>query len=390
MIRVILSLLNFIIPKRKIIIFNSYPDFSGNSLSVYLYILNNRQDIFSKYRMIWCVNDETRHDLVQILENRSNNRVHEVVKKNSIRGILLFLSAKYIFSTHGYFPGIKSRENQIHVNLWHGMPFKRIGKLLEGGRYKGKEDEADLTIATSDVFQSIMAKSFDINESNVLITGQPSNDFLYNSNKSLEKLNIKKEKYNKVLLWMPTYRKSVIGDIRNDGNHESFGILDVLGSNVDSFNSLLMKKEYLLLVKLHPMDSINNYEIKELDNILVLKDSFLLDKDVLLYELVGEVDVLLTDYSSIFIDYLVTKKPIAFLCSDLKEYSQTRGFSFDSPTDYLPGQLISNYGGLVEYINNIDEINYSWEHKRREVQSYLTKYTDNNNSQRVCEAIWPK
>ena len=50
-----LSLINAIVSKKNIIIFNSFPDVSDNSLALYEYIVKSRKDIFKKYKLVWTV-----------------------------------------------------------------------------------------------------------------------------------------------------------------------------------------------------------------------------------------------------------------------------------------------------------------------------------------------
>lgn len=74
-INTILSIINNILPKRKTILFNSFPDVSGNSLAVYEYILNNRPDIQEKYNLIWSVAFTSPEENQKILSERTKKTV---------------------------------------------------------------------------------------------------------------------------------------------------------------------------------------------------------------------------------------------------------------------------------------------------------------------------
>ena len=224
----LLSVINAILPKRNRIIFSSFPDVSGNSVALYDYILKSRQDIKEKYRLVWAINELNTDEAIQALSKTTGEKKHFIVKKKSPKGVLFFLTSKFIISTHGYFPGVKTSRSQTHLNLWHGMPFKRIGRMLEETHVNGKKDEADLTIATSDLYRTIMAKSFGIKESSVLLTGQPVNDQLLSKSNAFEEFGIDRTKYRSVIIWLPTYRKSIVGDIREDGQKDSLGVGRIL------------------------------------------------------------------------------------------------------------------------------------------------------------------
>lgn len=384
----LISLINRLLPKRNIIVFNSFPDISGNALALYKYILSQRPDITHKYTIVWSVGNISVDRAMSILRRNTEVSAHRVMNKKSFRGIITYLYSKYIISTHGYFPGIRTSVNQKHINLWHGMPFKRIGRLLEEEIHSnGKKDEADITIATSEIFQTLMAKAFDIPESSVYVTGQPCADALVTNNNVLIRFGICKRDFRKIIVWMPTYRKSVIGDIRSDGDENSFGVLDMLRNHFGELDMTLKTQNFLLIIKPHPMDAICNLEFPESNNIKVLKNLELSEHEVELYEMLSESDLLITDYSSVFIDYLVTGKPIAFVCNDLETYEGTRGFCFNPPREYMPGELITNCAELLYYFEHMDLINDAWSEKYEGIKKMFYPFSDDLSSKRVCDAI---
>ena len=384
----ILSCLNKHVHKKNIILFNSYPDISGNALALYEYIIQYRPDILKKYRMIWTISEMSIKEAMDILHYRTGKRNHLIEYKKKLRGISLFLRAKYLVSTHSYFPTINTPDSQIDINLWHGMTFKKIGRLLNTSHYNGVQDKADISIATSFVFQGLISEAFGIPKSRVLVTGQPCNDFLYRSNKYLFRVMKNAHNYNKRIVWLPTYRTSIIGDIRQDGNADSFGVVDVLQNHFKEIDDCLKKENYLLIIKPHPMDAICSIQFRESDNIKLVYNSDLEKERIQLYEFLAGCDVLLTDYSSVFIDFLATGKPIAFICDDIAEYEKSRGFCFSSPRDYMPGELIKNINQFIHYLKDMDEINNQWKDKYKEIQTYFNPFCDRKSSERVCNELW--
>ena len=380
--------INNIIPKGKTILFNSFPDLNGNALALYEYIIKNRPDLLEKYRLVWSVAFMTVGDAVKMLQERTGIKKHNVVAKKSIKGILTFLTAKYLVSTHYYFPSVKTGAKQVNINLWHGMPFKRIGRLLEEEEVTEVQDYADITIATSPVFQELMAKAFNIDKSSVLVTGQPCNDYFGDSKVEMEKIVPNLESFKKAVVWLPTYRTSVVGEIRQDGKADSFGVAEVLLEHFEELDDCLKSNGYLLVVKPHPMDSISAIDLPESDNIKIVTNSDLTGKNIQLYEFLSGSDVLLTDYSSVFIDLLVSGKPMAFVCDDIDEYGSSRGFCFDPPRDYMPGELIRNSEQFIDYLNHMDEINGKWSVKYTALREILNPFCDSNASERVCNAVW--
>lgn len=385
-----LARINNVFPKTNLIVFNSYPDINGNALSIYEYILKERADITSKYKLVWAIANMTKDEANDILCHRTNCSKHNIVLKKSFEGILAFLSAKYVVSTHGYFPSVSLNKKQKDINLWHGMPFKRIGLMLEetsDAKYGNEQFATDFGIATSDVFQDIMSRSFGVDRNRIHITGQPCNDALVCKTNVLCKLGITK-KYEKVLVWLPTYRKSVVGVKREDGKSDAFGVAVVMQHHFEELNRILHEKNYLLIIKPHPMDAICSLKFMESEYIKVYQNSDLAEQYIQLYELLAESDLLLTDYSSVFIDYMITNKPIAFVCDDLDQYGNNRGFTFENPRSYMPGALLTCPEELFVYLKSVDSANEKWKENYRNIQKLFNRYCDGNSSKRVCDLIW--
>lgn len=66
------------------------------------------------------------------------------------------------------------------------------------------------------------------------------------------------------------------------------------------------------------------------------------------------VDILISDYSSIFLDYMALDRPVLFYIPDLDSYKEKRGLDI-KPED-LPGPYSNNLVDVADYINHIDEI----------------------------------
>lgn len=270
----------------------------------------------------------------------------ELVEKLSVAGVSHLLTARYVYYTHGLFSFFRmvSSQKQLVVNLWHGMALKNIG-LLDGKR---NPPQCHKTICTSELFQKIHAKAFGMKQEDVLITGLPRNDILTKQTTNAKLLTIK-EKYSNRYVWLPTYRKSGEGDIRVDGDTSNIFCFE----NFDYFklNKILSEKNELLIIKPHPMAVLDVFEEK-LSNIKIINEHWLSNNDTTLYELLSISDALWTDYSSVFVDYLVTNKPVLFIVPDIELYKNTRGFTFDMEQIKLPGLVITTQNELFDTLLN--------------------------------------
>ena len=268
-----------------------------------------------------------------------------VVKKRSFSGVFHIITSKKIYYTHGLYSFFKplNIKRQYVVNLWHGMALKNIGRL-DG---KKSVPKAHRTLCTSPLFKEIHAKAFEMNINDVLISGLPRNDILLMKTKNQVLMNIK-SKYDKCYVWLPTYRKSSFGDVRVDGESSSiFGFDDF---DYLKLNEMLKSKNQLLLIKPHPMAKLANFNVK-LSNVIVIQEDWLTEKNLSLYELLSISDSLWTDYSSVFVDYLIVKKPILFIVPDKENYKANRGFTFDTQKYPLPGTEITTQESLFSIID---------------------------------------
>ncbi|MDA9297887.1 CDP-glycerol glycerophosphotransferase family protein [Pseudomonadales bacterium] len=314
-------LLNCCVPKTSgKIIFNGFPDFEDMLRGLLPYLDGNIIVLVKEPNLV-------RPNWLPLQV--------EIVQKHSFMGFWHILTSAEIYYTHGLFSFFRtiSSEKQFVVNLWHGMGLKNVG-LLDG---KKNMPQSHKTICTSPFFQKVQAETFGMNLEDVLICGLPRNDILNKKTANTELIRIR-EKYSKCYVWLPTYRKSGVGDIRIDGDTSSVFCFDDF--DYIRLNILLVEKNEVLIIKPHPMAVLDKFN-EELSNIKIISESWLTKNSTTLYELLSVSDSLWTDYSSVFVDYLVTDKPIVFIAPDLELYKKSRGFSFDINEIQLPGISIT-------------------------------------------------
>lgn len=390
-----LSLINKIIPKCNKIVFCSYPDFSDNAAAVFDYMVKNQ---LTNYKLVWLV-DETKH--IKYLSNFLYNccgydGIHvkirvKAYRRKSLKGILSYITSKYVFYTHGIFGNIDSPNNQIIINLWHGMPLKSLGLLGEQKILRDSKDfcipKFDYTIATSPLYQEIIAKVFGVEKEKVLVVGAPRTDKMIENSKVLTQLDIDSSKYNKIILWMPTYRVTDIDKYKEQGVLKDSGLPFFSKADLIEFNTCLRHYNNLLIIKLHPMDKLKRENLNQLSNIKVLDNEMLIQKGIHLYSLLGQVDLLLTDYSSVYLDFLLLNRPIGFLIDDIKEYEEDRGFIFENIEEWMPGEKMYNLGQVLEFIKNINNGFDVYMEQRRSVNEKVNSFNDFKNTERLIKFL---
>lgn len=299
------------------------------------------------------------------------------VRKNSLRGWLRFCFAKHVFFTHRcfmrHFPS-----NVISVNIWHGMPIKRIGWMLDGD----EGISSRFTLATSPFWAEIMERSMRP-QLGVLSLGLPRNDRLFSDRGEVMR-KLGRSDDQRLLAWLPTYRKSIRGDLRTDGI-ESGNAFEMPDLDPEELNSHLRKWNAVLLVKPHPMAYLDG--LKTWSNLLIVDDTWLRDRSLSLYEMLGATDLLISDISSVVIDYLLLDKPVIHAFADLRQYENSRGFTVNPIADYFVGPVAGNAVELCEELDRVLSGNDSFAEKRRSIRDLSHSHTDAGATHRLLQEI---
>lgn len=369
-----LSWSNKIIPKKKLISFSSFPDYTDNARTLYEWLISNEdKGIFADHEFIWHVDDM---DGLRICGK------DKVVKKRTFSSIWNFMRSDYIISTHGLYNAIKTSKAQINILLWHGMPLKKIGYLYDEDIKNGVQ-EADYYTVTSKFYKDIFQQIFHAHDDQILITGQPRNDELFDDNEKATSL-IKQLLGDKIIFYMPTYRNSSIRGTK-DGVSLSQANL-IFGATTEQWENIseeMRKEGYVLVIKPHPMELRENETVLELNNIKVVDNDWLSKNSLTLYKLLARTDILVTDYSSVYIDFLLLDRPIVFVISDMDSYKESRGFIFDNLTEYLPGPIISSILDLPAALKDC----YNYSVQRSTINHLFNDVRDTSFCERVINIL---
>ncbi len=352
----IITVANKILSKKSNeIVFYGRSKFESNHHALIQYMIRNGYN--EKYKIYLVVSNE--NDLKHY--NNINN-VYPV--PGMFSGAWHTLTAKTVFHCYGMGKmRCKVPDKQTVFDIWHGTALKSLGKYDESYC-----KSSTYILAASDFAKEYFKECFGYKENQFYIGGYPRCDLLFEDIDVLSKFGIVKNSYSKIVLYMPTFRKAA--QFGYDDSDREFPLFtkDLLVG----FNKYLDLKKIMFIIKPHPaQDNIPLLNELSLSNIKVIKNNELLNKKILLYSLVSGADILLTDYSSIYFDFLLTQKPIGFVIDDINEYSGHRGFVVDNPLDYMPGEKIQNVEELKSFIDGILVGKDDWKEERKRINDLV-------------------
>lgn len=379
---VVLSVINKVIPKskKKILIFDSKEVYLNN-YAIYQYLIEKKYN--NEYKIYYSM-----PGINKTLNNKQKN-VYFIT--GLFQTVFIYLTSSTCFIDISNLRITPSKDQKV-LNLWHGTPLKKIGLISNAGGDKLNKNSLNAfsqIIVSSRNYNEVFMKSFNIKEEKILNLGQPRLDELYNKDYVLNKLGILKG-YKKVIMWMTTYRisfdKRLNHTSKDNWSETNLPIIVNMG-NLKILNQFLLKKNVFLIIKIHQGSQFDEKSLKSLTNILIIRDKDFIPKGIQLYEILKDCDGLITDYSSVYFDYLLLNRPIGFIIDDIQDYEKKNGFVFDDPLEYMPGEHIIDYNGLETFINNIVNNNDNYNTHRIEVNNYTNYYQDNRNCERVVEYL---
>ena len=356
-------------PLKDTVIIESHNDFDCNGGAFYNYLVE--QGYNERYKIVWLL----KHSKPKSLPK--NVKAYYLFRP-SWRKNYHVCTAKYLCADNTVTP--KERAEQRSFYLTHGaVALKNVKGVLT------VPPTVDYVLCTSKAYAPILSDQFSIGpDTQMLPIGVPSEDVFFQSiPDEYEKLTDKK--YQKRILWMPTFRKG-----GGAGRNDSVGDLPLGIPLVESHEMLTRLNEYLasqnilLVIKLHPMQDPETYRgLEETDFIRVLNGQTVKERAIDNYRLLMGSDALLSDYSSISFAFLRLDRPIGFVLSDLKDYKL--GLSVEDPEPYLAGQKIFDFDGMLSFIKSVAEEKDLYAEKRHALQDYLFDYRDGNAAKRLAD-----
>lgn len=374
----------------KLIVFESFMGrkYADSPKAIYEYMVKN--SAYKDYSFVWFFKDRIIDEYLYL-------------EKNERTQLLLWGSPDYyrIYAKAGYWitnsripNAVGIRDGQTYVQCWHGTPLKRLGFDIEVDAsdarnsvqtvrdvYEQDASRYTYMVSPSRYCTEKFISAFNLKalgkEDIVIEEGYPRNDEIVNHTEAdikrvRESLGIPEGK--KVILYAPTWR---------DNQHESH-VGYVYESPID-FDEMKNRfgDDYVVLFRAHYFIG-NKFDFEEYKGFVI---------DVCLYPEINDLyiasDILITDYSSVFFDYGILKRPEIFYMHDLKYYrDELRGFYIS--LDELPGPIVEDQEALFDSIASVDKW-FSAPELQDKYEIFENKFTyldDGHATERVVRRIF--
>jgi CDP-glycerol glycerophosphotransferase (TagB/SpsB family) len=295
--------------------------------------------------------------------------------------------SKVIVTTHG---GRKLRGNTIHIELWHGFPTKKTG-LMEKRFQRWPGSKPDIFCSYSDFGTVLRNACVGLSISRYVVTGAPRNDYLLTADgkKNLEKLFGMSLEGKRVIIFAPTFRFTYYEDFV-EGNKSYDNFFGFKEFNMQKFLSFLEEIDTVLFLKLHPNEEwlfVDHFKRFGSDRMRIIESAILKRERTDFYKLLNGADLLITDYSSIYFDWLLLDRPVVFTPVDLKEYKETRGGWLLDYDFWAAGPKCVDQESLQREVKKSLEDPSYYRPERQLVLKLVHQYRDANSTKRVLELI---
>lgn len=360
-----LSVLNKVVPKNdKIILLYANCEFRDNLDYLYQYLIEHKYN--KKYHIIRSYRGICTKTVPDNVDDVSN-----------IRAIIEYLRAGHVYYAFGKLPIFPS-DKQVVIQMWHGAPFKGMDKGVRTSR----KNKAYYTyyLTHSDYFRKAVHEAYACDDNHIAICGEPRTDVMFEENDRYE-LSVAGKK---IIIWMPTFRKSkYVG--YSDVNQQRSIVPFFTNEELVQLNHKLRDMDIGLIVKIHPAQDLDLFKNLALSNICILSHEMFVSRGYDLYRLLAQTDALITDYSSVFYDYMILDRPIAFTMEDFEEYKKNRGFIMQDPETLMAGHKIHSQDDFILFVRDVSEGKDPWKEKRNEVNVLVNEYRDGQNRRRALE-----
>lgn len=350
-----------------------------NPYAIFLQLLQN--PAYKRLKHVWVLDNIENHSV--LLEEYSGYSNVIFVQRESKQYLKYLCSAKYLINNVTFPSYFAKKPGQIYLNTWHGIPMKHVGYDVPQGNIDVSNIvrnflHTDYLSAANSFMVDNYNNAFKMREiykGGIIEEGYPRLDLLNHFSREevylqLQKIGVEIEPSKKIILFAPTWR----GISYSDANAN----IDIYKDFKHQLEKLIDTNNYQILIKVHQ----RVFELAREE----LTDGFFIPATIDANVVLGVTDILISDFSSIYFDFLATERPVLFYIEDLEQYQQQRGMYFK--LDDLPGPYTDSLSTLSDWINRIDDVKKQYTERYDKLRDWSNSICNENISQKTIDIVF--
>lgn len=332
-----------------------YESFAGNGVlcnpeAIFRALLGDPE--FDHLTHVWAL--RSRHENRTVVAEFASNPRVSFVRMGSVEYFRALARSGYLINNATFPSEFSKRPGQLYLNTWHGTPLKKMGYDIGDPASRVANVirnflQADYLLAANPFMVDQMYEKAhllaNVYRGKIIDEGYPRIDRQFMDDGQEQAMRRRLETVlgvalgdRKIILYAPTWKGTNFNRPEDD-------IRDLV-DRVSELRHGVDESRYVVLLKTHQV-------VHEFASELPGLTGGLVPNELPTNSILGVTDILVTDYSSIFFDFLATGRPIAFLTPDIDDYVGYRGLYFE-PGEW-PGSVVKSVPQLVEVLRAIDK-----------------------------------
>lgn len=335
----------------------------------------------SNCKHVWVIDNE--EDLESYKSEYSGRKNVSFVKTNTKKYMKALATAGRIVNNMAFMNIYTKREGQVYINTWHGVPFRKFGYDIPNAPRENTNImrnflSTDYLVSANTFMTEKFRNSYKLDgifEGKVLEETYPRLDTLFRFSKEqvfakFRDYGVCPDNSKKIILYAPAWRGEYYSHASSD--------VDFCGTFKSELEKHIDTDRYQVFVSLHQ----RVYQLARTK----LNGSWFIPATIDANEILSVTDILVTDFSSIFYDFLATGRPVLFYSEDSEAFRN--GKMLYQTEEHLPGPCTSTIEELARLINDIETVTGEWKSKYEEIRRFANSYSDGNASKRVIDAAF--
>ena len=267
-----------------------------------------------------------------------------IVAKAGVSTFMLFIRAEVVAYTHGLYDSPRPVGRRLHVNLWHGT-----GPKWNANANFAQRIGAQAHSASSPLWGVEAVHALSMAEDTRLVPGNVRQDVMTAAKDRSVLVDLDLDPTRPLVLWMPTFRTSAGAGLVGLTEGRTFTAGAEEEDLAASFARRAAEHGVQLVAKPHRHDADRLSEL----GVRVLSTEDVLAAGLTLYQLIGLADAMISDYSSVWVDFLALDRPVVLHCPDIADYERARGLNRPHLRVVAPDLLAEDAATIEEFFTAV-------------------------------------